>query len=139
VAIIVNDQPYHDQRHRRVPSVEADWSSGAAEGAQRLPVTNAGVDRRGDRMWQVRAGDTDRQVVVDRLGIALREGRLDLAEYDERLRQAYAARTYRELDGLLADLPAPPTAEDLASWRVWWACCLRVPYREARAPERGPA
>src|SRR5262245_7487690 len=129
VAIIVNDQPYHDQHHRRAPSVEADWSPDGAEGAQRLPVTDTAVDRRGDRMWQARAGDTDRQVVVDQVGIALREGRLDLAEYDERLRQAYAARTYGELDGLLADLPAPPTVEDRASWRVRWVCCLPVPYR----------
>lgn len=55
----------------------------------------------------MRAGDDDRQRVADRLKTALDEGRIDLHEYDERLQQAYAARTYGELNGLLDDLPAP--------------------------------
>ena len=33
------------------------------------------------------------------------EGRLDLTEYDERLQQAWMARTYDELETLTADLP----------------------------------
>jgi hypothetical protein len=58
---------------------------------------------------QLRASDADRQAVVDRLRRAHDEGRLDLAEYDERVRSAYAARTYAELARLTADLPlAPP-------------------------------
>ena len=57
---------------------------------------------------QLRASDADRQTVVDRLRRAHDEGRLDLAEYDERVRGAYAARTYAELAKLTADLPAPP-------------------------------
>lgn len=56
---------------------------------------------------ELRAADTDREAVAERLRAALEEGRLDLYEYDERLGQAYAARTYDELDGLLADLPRP--------------------------------
>jgi hypothetical protein len=66
----------------------------------------------------MRAADTDRQQVAERLRAALDEGRLDLSEYDERLQQAYAARTYGDLDRLLADLPlaapglpAVPTAQ----------------------------
>ena len=55
-----------------------------------------------DRM---RVADTDRERVADRLQTAHTEGRLDLAEYDERVRQAWAARTYGELDRLTADLP----------------------------------
>jgi hypothetical protein len=39
------------------------------------------------------------------LRVALEEGRLDLSEYDERLRDTYAAKTYADLDLLLADLP----------------------------------
>jgi hypothetical protein len=57
---------------------------------------------------QLRASDADRQAMVDRLRRAHDEGRLDLAEYDERVRTAYAARTYAELARLTADLPAPP-------------------------------
>jgi hypothetical protein len=54
---------------------------------------------------QMRAADADRQRVAEHLRAALDEGRLDLHEYDERLQRAYAAKTYGDLDGLLADLP----------------------------------
>ena len=53
----------------------------------------------------LRAGDADRERVAERLRAALDEGRLNLYEYDDRLREAYAAKTYAELDALLADLP----------------------------------
>ncbi|MEV0153688.1 DUF1707 domain-containing protein [Micromonospora sp. NPDC050686] len=53
----------------------------------------------------MRAADADREVTAERLRVALNEGRLDLHEYDERLQRAYGAKTYGELDGLLADLP----------------------------------
>lgn len=53
-----------------------------------------------------RAADSDREALAEKLRVALNEGRLELHEYDERVRQAYAARTYAELDGLVADLPA---------------------------------
>lgn len=53
----------------------------------------------------LRAADVDRQHVADQLYAALNEGRLDLGEYDERVRHAYAARTYADLDNLLNDLP----------------------------------
>ncbi len=64
----------------------------------------------------MRAADSDRQYVADRLRDALNEGRLDLGEYDERLQQTYAARTYGELDKLLGDLPTvvPPERAQLA-------------------------
>jgi hypothetical protein len=55
-----------------------------------------------------RASDADRQAVVERLRHAHDEGRLDLAEFDDRIRRAYAARTYAELDRLTGDLPADP-------------------------------
>jgi hypothetical protein len=56
-----------------------------------------------DRM---RAADTDRERVAELLRSAHAEGRLELAEYDARIQQAWAARTYGELDPLTADLPA---------------------------------
>lgn len=55
---------------------------------------------------EMRAADADRQAVADQLKAALDEGRLDLHEYDERLQQAYAAKTYGDLQPLLRDLPA---------------------------------
>ena len=65
----------------------------------------------------LRAGDADRERVAERLRTALDEGRLNLHEYDERLRDAYAAKTYSELDALLADLPAvtAPSQSQVAS------------------------
>jgi hypothetical protein len=53
----------------------------------------------------LRAGDVDRDFVAERLRGALNEGRLTLTEYDDRLQEAYAARTYGDLKGLLSDLP----------------------------------
>src|SRR5207244_2682070 len=53
----------------------------------------------------LRAGNAEREVVVRRLNDAFGEGRLELAELDQRIAQAYAARTMGELRPLLADLP----------------------------------
>ncbi|HZN17726.1 MAG TPA: DUF1707 domain-containing protein [Micromonosporaceae bacterium] len=55
----------------------------------------------------LRAADSDRERVAARLREAVDEGRLTLHEYDDRLRAAYAAKTYGELGALVADLPAP--------------------------------
>jgi hypothetical protein len=57
------------------------------------------------RREDLRAGDADRTFVAGRLKTALDEGRLSVSDYDERLRQAYAATTYGDLDLILADLP----------------------------------
>jgi hypothetical protein len=66
-----------------------------------------GDGRRRDELATMRAADSDRQQVADRLKTALDEGRLTLHEYDERVTNAYAARTYAELLALVADLPRP--------------------------------
>ena len=60
---------------------------------------------------EMRAADADRQAVADHLKSALEEGRLDLHEYDERLQQAYAAKTYGDLKELLSDLPVDVPAQ----------------------------
>ena len=54
----------------------------------------------------LRAGDADRAAVATLLGRHMAEGRLTVAEYDERVARAYAARTYGDLGELTADLPA---------------------------------
>lgn len=54
---------------------------------------------------QMRAADSDRERIAEILRQAVAEGRLDLSELDERVAQAYAARTYGELEPLVADLP----------------------------------
>ena len=58
-----------------------------------------------ERREDLRAADVDRQFVAERLKSALDEGRLDLHEYDERLQNVYAAKTYGDLDKVLSDLP----------------------------------
>ena len=56
-----------------------------------------------------RASDADRDSAVDILCAAVAEGRLTLAELDERVGAALSARTMCELAALIADLPGPWT------------------------------
>ncbi|MEV7790921.1 DUF1707 domain-containing protein [Streptomyces sp. NPDC087512] len=53
----------------------------------------------------LRASDADRERVAEVLRDALAEGRLDMAEFEERLDATYKARTYRELAPITRDLP----------------------------------
>ncbi|MFI2709931.1 DUF1707 domain-containing protein [Micromonospora sp. NPDC018662] len=64
-----------------------------------------------DGQREMRAADRDREAVAERLRVALEEGRLGLHEYDERLARTYGARTYGDLDEVVADLPGPAPAE----------------------------
>ena len=53
----------------------------------------------------MRAADTDRDRTVERLRDAAAEGRLTPDDLERRLESALAARTYAELESLVADLP----------------------------------
>ncbi len=53
----------------------------------------------------LRAADADRSAVASVLGEHMTAGRLTVAEYEERLTRAYAAKTYGELAELTTDLP----------------------------------
>jgi hypothetical protein len=53
----------------------------------------------------LRASDSERDLVAAELGEHFQDGRLDQAEFDERLTFALNARTRRDLAALLADLP----------------------------------
>jgi hypothetical protein len=55
-----------------------------------------------------RAADTDREATAEILRTAAAEGRIDFEELDDRLGQAYSAKTYSQLRALVADLPAQP-------------------------------
>ena len=60
----------------------------------------------------LRVSDGERQGAAERIRAAYDEGRLDFAEYDSRLAQAYSSVTYADLDRLFADLPGragPPS------------------------------
>src|ERR1700736_1233864 len=67
----------------------------------------------------LRVSDADREAVVTELGEHFGQGRLDQAEFDERMTQALPARTERDLDGLLADLPPARTAVSVPAPRTW--------------------
>src|SRR3954471_8937118 len=74
-------------------------------------------------MDDVRASDTEHEAAVSRLGVAAGEGRLTLDEFGERVDRAHTAATRADLDGLLADLPAPALAAPPATaarthWQV---------------------
>jgi Domain of unknown function (DUF1707) len=59
------------------------------------------------------ASDADRDAAVRVLNEAFAEGRLTADEHGERVRAAYAGRTWQELAQLTADLPDPAHAADL--------------------------
>ena len=90
----------------------------------------------------VRAGDRERDQTANQLGSALAQGYLEMAEYETRLKAAFAAHTTAELGGLVADLPLASYAATTraaarrdgpqlavasrsiwpATWR-WWSSC----------------
>ena len=69
-------------------------------------ATGYGHPGAGGERARIRAADTDRDRVAEILGTAYSEGRLSKDEYDARLASALSARTYTDLDQVLADLPA---------------------------------
>jgi hypothetical protein len=52
-------------------------------------------------------GDAERYQAATALGEHFATGRLDQEEYDNRVREAYAARTRADLERLFTDLPGP--------------------------------
>jgi len=62
----------------------------------------------------MRVSDAERQAVADRLAEHFSAGRLDQAEFDERVGRAMSAKTRADLNGLFDDLPetGAPAATD---------------------------
>ena len=58
----------------------------------------------------IRVSDAERTEVADRLAAHFAEGRLNQAEFDERVAQAMNATTRGDLSGLFDDLPEPGPA-----------------------------
>src|SRR5581483_5304127 len=59
------------------------------------------------RDLNIRASDEDRERIADRLRQGHAEGRLDLAEFQQRLERCYSSKTLGELSELVGDLPRP--------------------------------
>jgi hypothetical protein len=62
----------------------------------------------GEIQPRMRAGDKDRQRVVEQLGKHFSEGRLTVEEFDERVVRAHASVYLDELPALTVDLPREP-------------------------------
>lgn len=62
----------------------------------------------GELQPRMRAGDKDRQRVVEQLGTHFGEGRLTVQEFDERVVRAHASVYLDELPALTVDLPREP-------------------------------
>jgi Domain of unknown function (DUF1707) len=62
----------------------------------------------GELQPRMRAGDKDRQRVVEQLGKHLGEGRLTVQEFDDRVVRAHASVYLDELPALTVDLPHDP-------------------------------
>jgi len=69
-----------------------------------MPQTTYARARRSLDPALLRVSHADRDVVVDRLKTAFCEGRLDKAEFDERMDAALTAKTRGDLDRLLHDV-----------------------------------
>ena len=66
--------------------------------------------RYGPTDQHIRVSDAERTEVADRLAVHFGEGRLNQAEFDERVAQAMNAKTRGDLRGLFDDLPEPGPA-----------------------------
>jgi len=79
--------------------------------------------RGGPRDRTLRAGDKERDAVCAILRQHHLEGRLDTDELQARLERCMTAKTYAELDGLIADFPRQeadrPRAAYHRAWRPW--------------------
>jgi len=80
------------------------WSAGSTGPGYRRHFRYGGAD--------LRASDAERTDVADRLSRHYQDGRLDQAEFNERLDRAMNAKTRADFNGLFADLPDLPDAAD---------------------------
>jgi hypothetical protein len=78
---------------------------------------------RGPRDRQLRVGDSERETVGEILRQQHLDGRLDADEFQERLERCLTAKTYAELDELVADLPSTEAERErvgrASGWRPW--------------------
>jgi DUF1707 SHOCT-like domain len=81
------------------------------EPEDQMAITAAGHSR-------LRASDADREHVIDMLKAAFVHGRVTKEEFEARVGQAFASRTYGELAAVTADIPAGQIADQPPSKSV---------------------
>ena len=84
-------------------------------------MTAGRADETAGARGQLRAAHADREQAIDVLKAAFVQGRLTKDEFDLRVGQALASRTYADLAALTADIPA-------------WVTSARPPAEPARKP-----
>ena len=77
----------------------------------------------------LRIGDAEREAAVQSLGEHFVAGRLDIAEHEERIGRAYAAKMGSDLDDLFQDLPRLRPAPERSDQRP-----RQVPRRRSGFP-----
>jgi hypothetical protein len=77
------------------------------------------LNRLAGRDPNLRAGDEDRERIAERLRKSHAEGRLDLAEFQQRLESCYDAKTFGQLSELVRDLPRQEEPSQGRSPRHW--------------------
>jgi DUF1707 SHOCT-like domain len=82
-------------------------------------MTGPSADKPAAGRGQLRASHADRQQAIDVLKAAFVQGRLDKDEFDARLGQAFASRTYAELTAVTGDLPAVLIGAQPSLARTW--------------------
>jgi hypothetical protein len=76
----------------------------------------------GPRDRTLRVGDSEREAVAGVLREQHLQGRLTSDEFQERLDRCFAAKTYGDLDALIADFPADEARSRVGrrlAWRPW--------------------
>jgi hypothetical protein len=95
------DIDYFTARFRTRPrghTMRNRWDSDLLQGGWRTPAPSGSL----------RVSDAERNAVADKLSTHFADGRLDEAEFKERLDTAMAAKTQSDLSGLFDDLPPLP-------------------------------
>jgi Domain of unknown function (DUF1707) len=77
------------------------------------PVTAGREDGTAGELGQLRTSRADREQAIDVLKAAFVQGRLTKDEFDLRVGQVLASRTYADLDALTADIPDGITSAQL--------------------------
>ncbi len=102
----------------RLPEYVTTKEVSSAMPAPSNPLWTTGPGGQGSRRHSrygnpdLRASDAERTEVADRLSRHYQDGRLDQAEFNERLDRAMNAKTRADFSGLFADLPDLPDPAD---------------------------
>jgi DUF1707 SHOCT-like domain len=89
--------------------------------------------------FNVRVGDADREAIAAQLREHYADGRLTLEELNERLDQAFAAKTRADLNTVMRDLPqvARPTAGAPYGGTAWQGAAWQGPMVTRPGPDYG--